>query len=152
GGAWPARGYGDPVGLENQRDYERDASAPDFSATPRQLLAAAGRGDAEAQNRLGVLYDRGQGVPQDFAEAAKWDRRAAEQGEAAAQPSLGVLYASGRGVGRVLVQALLGLTRAPARGLTAAARNRAIAPARMPPAQIERARALAVAWRPSARR
>ncbi len=34
---------------------------------------------------LGILYDKGRGVSQDFAEASKWFRKAAEQGYVNAQ-------------------------------------------------------------------
>jgi uncharacterized protein len=39
---------------------------------------------------------RGQGVPQDDAQAVAWYRKAAEQGYAAAQVNLGVMYANGK--------------------------------------------------------
>jgi len=42
----------------------------------------AERGDAEAQDILGNMYYNGQGVPQDYKEAARWYRKAAEQGDA----------------------------------------------------------------------
>jgi len=54
------------------------------------LRAKAEQGDASAQNSLGIRYDTGEGVPQDYAEAVKWYRLAAEQGYAAAQFNLGV--------------------------------------------------------------
>ena len=38
-------------------------------------------GDARAQAHLGVMYDKGRGVRQDFAEALKWFRLAADAGE-----------------------------------------------------------------------
>ena len=41
---------------------------------------------------------RGEGVPQDPAEAVRWCRLAAEQGDAVAQFNLGELYALGEGV------------------------------------------------------
>lgn len=41
---------------------------------------------------------RGEGVAQDFKEAAKWFRQAAEQGNAKAQGALGVMYFRGEGV------------------------------------------------------
>jgi TPR repeat protein len=44
------------------------------------------------------LYDSGEGVPQDYAEARKWYRLAAEQGDASAQSNLGWMYDSGDGV------------------------------------------------------
>jgi hypothetical protein len=44
------------------------------------------------------MYDQGQGVPQDYAEAEKWYRKATEQGYASAQSNLGVMYEQGQGV------------------------------------------------------
>lgn len=44
----------------------------------------AAQGDAGAQFRLGLMYDYGQGVPQNHANAVRWYRAAAEQGYAGA--------------------------------------------------------------------
>jgi hypothetical protein len=44
------------------------------------------------------MYMIGQGVPQDFAEAAKWTRLAAEQGNTDAQSNLGGMLQYGHGV------------------------------------------------------
>lgn len=44
------------------------------------------------------MYDYGEGVPQDYAEAVRWLRRAAEQGDAAGQCLLGNMYRHGKGV------------------------------------------------------
>lgn len=60
---------------------------------PMQTLADAG--DAAAQHSLGVLYEKGEGVPADAATAAAWYHKAAAQGYASAQYSLGVLYEKG---------------------------------------------------------
>lgn len=51
-----------------------------------------------AQYYLGVMYANGQGVKQDFTEAARWYERAAKQGVPQAQFRLGELYMSGQGV------------------------------------------------------
>ena len=59
---------------------------------------AAEQGHAGAQNELGVMYSKGQGVPQDYHEAAKWYRKAADQGHAGAQFNLGGMYHVGQGV------------------------------------------------------
>jgi uncharacterized protein len=59
---------------------------------------AAEKGDAEAQNNLGVAYATGDGVTQNFDEAVKWFRKAAERGNANAQANLGVAYDKGDGV------------------------------------------------------
>lgn len=44
------------------------------------------------------MYNRGEGVLQDYTEAVRWYRLAAERGNAAAQYGLGFMYAMGRGV------------------------------------------------------
>jgi TPR repeat protein len=60
------------------------------AAALAQLRAAAQSGDANAQYWLGIMYDLGQGVPQDYAQALSWFRKSAEQGDADAQYSMGV--------------------------------------------------------------
>ena len=72
----------------------------DFSLAERLLRPLAEQGMATAQYNLGMMYDGGQGVPQDDQVALKWYRKAAEQGVATAQFNLGVMYANGRGVPR----------------------------------------------------
>ncbi len=51
-----------------------------------------------AEYYLGVMYANGQGVEQDYKEAASWYRKSAEQGVAPAQYRLGELYLNGQGV------------------------------------------------------
>jgi TPR repeat protein len=51
-----------------------------------------------AQNRLGYMYYAGQGVAQDYAEAARLYGLAAEQGHAASQFDLGTMFENGEGV------------------------------------------------------
>ena len=53
------------------------------------LFAAAERGDADAQYRLGDMYSDGVSAPEDYAEAVRWYLAAAEQGHAAAQYQVG---------------------------------------------------------------
>ena len=72
----------------------------DFAAALKLIRPLAEQGDARAQANLGVLYENGQGVPQDDSEAAKWYRKAADQGDASAQFKLGGLYWQGKGVPR----------------------------------------------------
>ena len=64
--------------------------------TEIRRLAEQGHGDA--QFCLGVMYDNGEGLPENNAEAVKWYRLAADQGDASAQFCLGVMYDNGRGV------------------------------------------------------
>ena len=44
------------------------------------------------------MYDNGQGVRQDYAQAVQWYLKAAEQGYADAQYNLGLMYEKGQGV------------------------------------------------------
>jgi TPR repeat protein len=44
------------------------------------------------------MYNIGQGVPQDYAEAVNWYLKAAEQGNASAQTNLSFMYYNGWGV------------------------------------------------------
>ena len=75
---------------------------------------AANQGDARAQYNLGLVYTDGQGVAQDYAEAANWYRLAAGQGHFIAQYNLGLMYADGKGVAHDFVQAHMLLNLAAA--------------------------------------
>ena len=52
------------------------------------------------------MYFRGEGVPQNYAEAVKWWRLAADQGNADAQNRLGFIYSRGAGVPQNYAEAL----------------------------------------------
>jgi len=60
------------------------------------LLPAAEAGNPVAQDLMGVAYEDGKAVPQDFAAAVQWYLRAADQGLAMAQYNLGLILAQGR--------------------------------------------------------
>lgn len=57
----------------------------------KQFLAAARKGDAEAQYLLGASYERGGGAPRDIELAKRWYAKAAKQGHAKAAARLRVL-------------------------------------------------------------
>jgi TPR repeat protein len=59
-----------------------------------------------------MLYARGDGVREDFAEAARWFRLASEQGQSDAQTRLGGMYARGIGLQKDYGQAAKWLTLA----------------------------------------
>ena len=82
----------------------------------REVLQAAAQGYAIAQNNLGVMYDNGEGVPQDAAEALKWYRKAAEQGYAKAQYNLGAMYYIGDGVPQDYAEAVKWIRKAAKQG------------------------------------
>ncbi len=62
------------------------------------------------------MYQRGAGVPQDYAEALKWYRKAAEQGNDAAENNLGALYEYGNGVEKDLGEAIKWFQKAAGQG------------------------------------
>jgi uncharacterized protein len=89
---------GNPV---SSADYQKGLNAVqrgDFQTALDEWKALAEQGRADAQSGLGVLYSKGQGVPQDHSIAFEWFTRAAEQGYVTAQLNLGQMYDQGRGV------------------------------------------------------
>ncbi len=44
----------------------------DYATALRELRPLAEQGDADAQFSLGLMYTKGQGVPQDYTVALKW--------------------------------------------------------------------------------
>jgi Caspase domain/Sel1 repeat len=76
-------------------------------ATALQVwLPRAQEGDADAQNKVGEIYERGMGTHPDYEQAALWYKRAAEQGFSRAEINLGFLYEKGLGVPKDLQTAL----------------------------------------------
>ncbi len=89
------------AGMSWSADFQKGLAAArsgDFANALRECKPLAEQGDADAQNNLGVMYDKGIGVPQNHKTAVKWYRLAAEQGDARAQYNLGVMYDNGKGV------------------------------------------------------
>ena len=83
-------------------------------------------------------------MARDPAEAIKWYRRAAAQGDPGAQTDLGQMYERGQGVPQDEARAYMWFhLGASAGGSTLAAKNRDAIAARLTPAQITQAQALA---------
>lgn len=70
----------------------------DLQSALRIWSQAAESGDTEAQTNVGEIYERGLGVPPDFAAAAQWYQKAADKGYSRALFNLGTLYDQGLGV------------------------------------------------------
>ena len=94
-----------------------------------------------------MIYGSGQGVPQDFAEAAKWYRKAAQQGHGPAQYNLGLMHYNGQGVRQDNVQAHLWFSLTADGGDAEAVRYRDIVAKLMTPEQTAKAEQLAGKWR-----
>jgi TPR repeat protein len=117
-----------------------------------RLKERAAQGVARAQFNLGVMYTKGEGVPQDSTEALKWYRLAAAQGDADAQFNLGVMCYYGHGIPQDYVQSHKWFNPAAANSTAEPDRDKAVE-ARdalatlMTPAQIAEARKLAREWK-----
>ena len=128
--------------------FSGSVSGQDFEETKR----LAEQGDAPAQNNLGFMYARGEGVPEDDVEAVKWYRLAAEQGDATAQTNLGVMYAIGAGLRQNNVRAYAWFSVAAAQGDEDARSNRDIISETLTPEQLpngtvsKHGLALPIAW------
>ncbi|KAG0077887.1 hypothetical protein BGZ93_003569, partial [Podila epicladia] len=55
------------------------------SSQAMEWYQAADQGHADAQFNMGFLYEKGQGVTQDYTQAMEWHLKAADQGHASAQ-------------------------------------------------------------------
>jgi len=91
----------------------QSAAATEFDETK----ALADQGYAFAQFNLALMYDYGNGVPENDAEAVKWYRKAADQGNAKSQFNLGFMYDAGEGVPENDSEAVKWFRKAAAQGL-----------------------------------
>ncbi len=121
---------GAPAGLQKAGTTQArlaaamDAFQQNDLETARSLWTdLAGQDNAEAQHRLGILYDSGQGVTRNPERAAAWYRRAAMQDHAKAQTNLGAMYARGEGVAKDYKSAFDLMQRAASQGLARAQHN-----------------------------
>ena len=108
--------------------------------------ASAEQGDSLAQYILGACYAKGEGVPEDDAEAVKWYRKAAEQGYALAQNKLGLFYALGRGVPEDDVTAYMWLNLASPEGNEVFKRLKDMLTERMTKEQIAEGQKMSREW------
>ena len=106
-----------------------------------KLLAE--QGYVNAQYNLGNMYDRGEGVPENDAEAVKWYRLAAEQGNANAQNNLGSMYANGEGVPQNNIRAYVWFSVAAAQGNEIARDSRNRVSEGLTPTQLGQAQQIA---------
>jgi hypothetical protein len=127
--------------LDGQQAYQ----AGDYDTALFLWRPMAELDNAGAQYGLGTLYAEGKGVPRDDVEAAKWFRKAAQQGHAKAQIVLGYMYINGVSVPQDYVQGYMWLNIASANDYEVARQRDEIA-AKLTPAQIAEAQALARAW------
>jgi len=90
------------------------------------IKTGAEKGLAEDQFALGVAYFKGEGVPQDYAQAAQWYRKAAVQRHVKAQANFASLCYLGKGVQQDFTAALHWYREAAAQGNAHAMYNVAV--------------------------
>ena len=90
---------------------------PDIDASLKEIAYA---GDVAAEVQLGVIYLRGDGVPRDDAEAAKWLWKSVAKHNAQATVLLADLYLKGNGVSKNCDQARVLLDSAARKGVAGA--------------------------------
>src|SRR3989442_4785723 len=88
-------------------------ASPPIDISAEDLHKQAAQGNAWAQHNLGVLYDNGRGVPQDYVKAQGWHEKAAAQRNTWAQHNLGDMYDDGRRVTKAYVKAYAWRDSAP---------------------------------------
>jgi TIR domain/Sel1 repeat len=92
---------------ENQKDYGQ---------AMQWYQKAAAQGDPNAEYDVGILYDKGLGVPQDRGQAMQWFQKAAARGDAPAEYKIGQYYRAGLGVAQDYGQAMQWFQKAAALG------------------------------------
>lgn len=117
---------GDPRAQYSLATRLAGAQPPDYGQAANWFREAAIQGVPNAQYNLGVLYERGLGVPQDDTRALLWYHSAAEQDHPLAQFNLGVMYSAGRGIPLSYAEAARWFARSANRGVPAAVFNLAI--------------------------
>ena len=120
------------------------------------LQRKAEQGSAHAQAVLCFMYSRGQGVPQNYREAAYWCGRAADQGNPEGEYLLGLMYDKGQGVPTNFPRAYIWLNLAAAHALGNRQdlfyRIRNAVATKMTPDQIKIAQQAALEWVPISER
>jgi len=112
-------GAGSAGGAEGIKAIEKG----DYVTALSELRPLGERGNADAQFRLGWMYEFGHGVGVDKAQAMVWYGKAAEQGNASAQLELGVIYGTGDGLPKDDAQAVAWFQKAATQGKSTAQFN-----------------------------
>jgi hypothetical protein len=103
-------------GATTSEDGRRAYDAGHFSDAMGIWSELSRQGNAEAAFGLGLLYDLGNGTPEDAAAAFSWYQVAAQAGLPTAEFNVAAMYDSGRGVPRDAEKAALWYAKAAAHG------------------------------------
>jgi len=104
---------------------------------------AAGQGDVYSMHNIGFFYQKGQGVPVDYAKAEEWYGKAAAKGFQNSQYNLAVMYYNGQERPKDTVKAYAWLLNAAEKDYTPARNDLAIVEKLLTPEEKTRGRVLA---------
>ena len=134
------------VEKSSSADYQKGLTAArsgNYATALLEFRALAEQGHASAQYSLGLMYDNGRGVTQDYKKSVKWYRKSVEQGHEDAQYNLGVMYGNGNGVRQDNVYAYMWFDIVASIGDENGAMNRDIVAKKMTREQLAEAQELA---------
>jgi uncharacterized protein len=92
--------------------YLQSSNSADHSKAVPYFLTGAAAGDTLSMVQLAVMYTRGDGVAQNFSNAAQWLQQAAQRGDLVAAYQRGLLYYRGQGLPQSHIEAVALYTRA----------------------------------------
>lgn len=136
-------------GLLLANDFQNGLDAiyeTNYEKALEKLMPLAEQGHSAAQYNVGVMYEWGNGVPQDNFSALKWYKRSAELSHKDAQNNLGAMYSKGEGTDADLVEALKWFIISAENGSEGGQKNIRIVEKRMSYEQISQAQKLANDW------
>ena len=119
----------------------------DYETALKLFRPLADQGTFGAAFFVGRMYDNGEGVTEDNAEAVTWYRKAADQRDAISQYYLGGMYERGDGVTKSYVQAYMWWDLAAGFGNSDAKEGKSALEKKMTPAQIAEAQKLTREWK-----
>lgn len=108
------------AGLKEARSAYKNK---DYAVALQELKPLVESGDPVAEFYLGLMYDNGEDVVQNYQQAIAWYRKAADKGYGPAQSNLGVIYETGGGVERDFKEAASWYRKAAEQGDVAAQFN-----------------------------
>lgn len=80
--------------LTSQLTYQKEIQTDSFD----EIKKWAEQGSAKYQGKLALIYENGDGVPQDYKKALEWLKKSADQDYAISESWLGLKYYAGEGV------------------------------------------------------
>lgn len=104
-------------------DAQAALNSGDYVTALRLLGTLVDQDNTYAERLLGIMYIKGQGVPQDYALGMRWMRIAADKGLADAQNEIGILYLRGWGIAQNEAEAVKWFRLAADQGMLAAQNN-----------------------------